>query len=72
MLQFQSYSRNREAKDVALLIDNNSYVQNWSLAQICIILITCTVQVNRKFFKSIRKYWLILNVIDTYLNIFVN
>ena len=45
MLQYQSFSRGREARDYALLIDNNSYVQKWSLAQIVIILVTCTIQV---------------------------
>ncbi|XP_055382654.1 transmembrane emp24 domain-containing protein B [Condylostylus longicornis] len=45
MLTYQSHSKSREARDYALLIDNNSYVQKFSLAQIFIILITCSVQV---------------------------
>lgn len=45
MLQFQSYTRNSEARDYALLEDNKSYVQNWSIIQILIIAITCSVQV---------------------------
>lgn len=48
MLQFQSHSRSSEARDFALLIDNNSYVQNWSLIQISVILLTCSIQVRRK------------------------
>lgn len=46
MLQYQSHSRNSEARDFALLIDNNSYVQNWSLIQISVILLTCSIQVS--------------------------
>lgn len=45
MLQFQSHRRNMEARDVALLIDNNSYVQNWSLTQIAGILFISSMQV---------------------------
>lgn len=45
MLQYQSHSRSSEARDFALLIDNNSYVQNWSIAQISVILLTCSIQV---------------------------
>lgn len=45
MMTFQSYSKGREARDYALLIDNNSYVQKWSLAQILVICVTCAVQV---------------------------
>ena len=29
MFHYQSYSRGREARDYALIIDNNSYVQKW-------------------------------------------
>lgn len=49
MLQFQAHSRNSEARDFALLVDNNSYVQNWSLVQIIVILITCSIQVRIVF-----------------------
>jgi len=45
MFLFQSHSRNAEARDMALLEDNNSYVQTWSIAQIVVIIITCSVQV---------------------------
>ncbi|GAB0098226.1 Transmembrane emp24 domain-containing protein [Sergentomyia squamirostris] len=45
MLQFQSHSRSREARDYALLSDNNGYVQKWSMAQILVILVTTTIQV---------------------------
>lgn len=45
MFLFQSHSRNSEARDMALLEDNNSYVQTWSIAQIVVIMITCSVQV---------------------------
>lgn len=45
MAQFQSHSRSIEARDYALLIDNNAYVQNWSLTQIVVILLTCSIQV---------------------------
>lgn len=47
MLQYQSHSRSSEARDFALLIDNNSYVQNWSLIQISVILLTCSIQVGK-------------------------
>lgn len=46
MLQYQSHSRSSEARDFALLIDNNSYVQNWSIIQISVILLTCSIQVS--------------------------
>lgn len=45
MFQYQSHSRAREARDYALIIDNNSYVQFWSLLQIFVIFVTTTVQV---------------------------
>lgn len=45
MLQFQSHRRNQEARDYALLLDNNSYVQQWSLAQILVVVATTAVQV---------------------------
>lgn len=46
MLQYQSFSRSSEARDHALLIDNNRYVQNWSIIQIVVILLTCSIQVS--------------------------
>lgn len=45
MLQFQSHTRSKEARDSALLKDNNSYVQTWSLIQIVVIASVTTVQV---------------------------
>lgn len=45
MLQHQSHSRNRENRDIMLLLDNNSYVQNWSLTQIVVIVLVTAVQV---------------------------
>lgn len=55
MLQYQSHSRSSEARDHALLVDNNAYVQNWSLIQIVIILLTCSVQVCFCFQKQKTK-----------------
>lgn len=53
MLQTQHLSRSKEARDLNLLLDNNSYVQTWSIAQIIVILVTTTVQVYfvRKLFE---------------------
>ncbi|XP_049777238.1 transmembrane emp24 domain-containing protein 5 [Schistocerca cancellata] len=45
MLQLQYHSRSRESRDYNLLLDNNSYVQNWSIAQILLITCTTTLQV---------------------------
>lgn len=45
MLQFQHHSRGKEARDFNLLEDNNSYILNWSLVQITIIIATSTLQV---------------------------
>jgi hypothetical protein len=45
MFQYQSFSRAREARDYALIMDNNSYVQFWSLLQIAVICITTTITV---------------------------
>lgn len=45
MLQIQHLSRSREARDINLLLDNNSYVQNWSIAQLVVIAATTTLQV---------------------------
>ncbi|KAL0268381.1 UNVERIFIED_CONTAM: hypothetical protein PYX00_010346 [Menopon gallinae] len=58
MLQFQHYSRGKEARDYNILQENLSYVQNWSLAQIAVIFITTITQVYfvRKLFeiKNVR------------------
>ncbi|KZC14423.1 Transmembrane emp24 domain-containing protein 6 [Dufourea novaeangliae] len=53
MLQTQHLSRSREARDLNLLLDNNFYVQMWSIAQITVIIITTTTQVYfvRKLFN---------------------
>ncbi|CAH0556150.1 unnamed protein product [Brassicogethes aeneus] len=45
MLQYQHYSRGREAWDLNLLESNNSYVIRWSLIQIVVIAATTAVQV---------------------------
>ncbi|XP_075161639.1 p24 family member logjam [Haematobia irritans] len=45
MLAYQYHSRNREARDYALVLDNNSYIQTFSICQILVIVITCSVQV---------------------------
>lgn len=45
MLQYQAHSRAWEARDIALLTDNNQYVVNWSITQITVILLTTAVQV---------------------------
>lgn len=45
MTQYQSHSRAREARDFALIKDNESYVGTWSLVQIFVIVITTCVQV---------------------------
>jgi len=45
MRQFQSHRRSLESRDMTLLSDNNQYVQNWSIAQIVAIVLTCTFQV---------------------------
>lgn len=57
MLQYQHHSRGREARDYNLLIDNNAYVQNWSLIQI--FFITCTTLLQVYF---VRKLFEIKNV----------
>ncbi|XP_017762298.1 PREDICTED: transmembrane emp24 domain-containing protein 5-like [Eufriesea mexicana] len=53
MLQTQHLSRSREARDLNLLLDNNSYVQTWSIAQIIVIMVTTAIQVYfvRKLFE---------------------
>ncbi|KAH0956162.1 hypothetical protein HN011_002107 [Eciton burchellii] len=52
MLQTQHRSRGREARDLNLLLDNNYYVQMWSIAQVLVITATTLVQVHlvRKLF----------------------
>nr|CAG4636405.1 EOG090X0AV2 [Eubosmina coregoni]SVE69981.1 EOG090X0AV2 [Eubosmina coregoni] len=42
ILQMQSQSRGKEARDYNLLLDNEAYVQYWSLAQ-CIVVIGCFI-----------------------------
>ncbi|KOC62562.1 Transmembrane emp24 domain-containing protein 5 [Habropoda laboriosa] len=53
MLQTQHLSRSKEARDLNLLLDNNFYVQTWSIAQIIAIMVTTTIQVYfvRKLFE---------------------
>ncbi|XP_066995634.2 transmembrane emp24 domain-containing protein 5 isoform X1 [Anabrus simplex] len=57
MLQYQHHSRGREARDYNLLLDNNRYVQNWSVIQILVI--TCTTGLQVYF---VRKLFEIKNV----------
>jgi len=45
MLQTQHWSRSREERDLNLLLDNNSYVQMWSIAQVIVITLTTMIQV---------------------------
>lgn len=45
MLNTQAISRSREARDLNLITDNNSYVQNWSIVQIIVIIATTVLQV---------------------------
>lgn len=54
MNQFQSHKRSMESRDMALLSDNNSYVQDWSIVEIFITILACTLQVYcvRKLFDS--------------------
>ncbi|XP_046390547.1 transmembrane emp24 domain-containing protein 6 [Ischnura elegans] len=51
MLQYQHHSRGREGRDYNLLIDNNAYVQNWSLIQI--FFITCTTMLQVYFVRKL-------------------
>lgn len=71
MLQFQSFSRGREQRDFNIILANESYVQNWSLAQITVIFITTITQVYfvRKLFdvKTSRpRAWSKKNLITNY------
>ncbi|XP_058055041.1 transmembrane emp24 domain-containing protein 5 isoform X1 [Anopheles bellator] len=45
MFQYQTHSRNNEARDYALIVDNNAYVWKWSVLQILVIVFTTSVQV---------------------------
>ncbi|XP_011303814.1 transmembrane emp24 domain-containing protein 1 [Fopius arisanus] len=45
MLQSQHASRSREARDLNLLLDNNVYVQRWSIVQMMVIISTTVLQV---------------------------
>lgn len=45
VMQIQHFSRSREDRDYNLLLDNNAYVQNWSLLQVVVIIATTIVQV---------------------------
>lgn len=58
MLQHQNHMRGTEQRDYNLISDNNTYVQNWSVAQILVITATTVLQVHfvRKLFdiKSSR------------------
>ncbi|XP_065352719.1 transmembrane emp24 domain-containing protein A [Cloeon dipterum] len=45
MLQYQHYARSNEARHFNTLLDNNRYVQTWSIAQIVVISCTTILQV---------------------------
>nr|XP_040229379.2 uncharacterized protein LOC120953484 [Anopheles coluzzii] len=45
MFQYQAHSRNNEARDYALILDNNAYIWKWSVLQILVIVFTTSVQV---------------------------
>merc|ERR1719273_846897 len=51
--QFQSMTRGTEARDFNIIQANFSYVQNWSIAQIIVVIICTLVQVN--FVKNLFK-----------------
>ena len=44
--QFQQMSKGTEARDFNVIQANFSYVQNWSIAQIVVVIICTLVQVN--------------------------
>ena len=44
--QFQQMSKGTEARDFNVIQGNFSYVQNWSIAQIVVVIICTLVQVN--------------------------
>lgn len=63
MLGYQAHSRHRESRDFALLLDNNSYIQTFSISQIVVILITCSIQVGVQLIDQSVVYiilWLFL------------
>merc|ERR1712079_632503 len=53
MRQFQSMTKGTEARDFNIIQANFSYVQNWSIAQIIVVIICTLVQVN--FVKNLFK-----------------
>ena len=57
MRQFQQLSRGLEARDYNLLVSNMSYVSNWSLAQVLIVICSGIVQVYfvKKLFADPRQ-----------------
>jgi len=58
MLQHQYHVRSRENRDFNLLVDNNTYVNVWSIMQVLLIMGTSTVQVLfvRKLFETKAGY----------------
>lgn len=57
MRQFQSMTRGGEARDFNLIQDNSSYVQNWSMVQILIVIMCTVIQVQfvKSFFRDPRE-----------------
>merc|ERR1712014_496993 len=51
--QFQAMSKGTEARDFNIIQGNFNYVQNWSMAQILVVIICTIVQVN--FVKNLFK-----------------
>ncbi|XP_043270729.1 transmembrane emp24 domain-containing protein 5 [Venturia canescens] len=45
IMQYQYISRSRETRDYNLLVDNNSYIQQWSIVQLAVIAATTMLQV---------------------------
>lgn len=45
MSMFQMYSKHKESMDIALLNLNHAYVQNRSIIQIALIMLTSSLQV---------------------------
>ncbi|KOX79286.1 Transmembrane emp24 domain-containing protein 6 [Melipona quadrifasciata] len=64
MLQTQHLSRSREARDLNLLLDNNSYVQTWSIAQIIVIMVTTTIQILQSRHINVTKTCAKVNIAE--------
>ena len=56
--QFQAMSKGTEARDFNIIQGNFNYVQNWSMAQILVVIICTIVQVNDKSIFNVLLYTL--------------